>query len=159
MKIFVVYVGNFPHPTSLLNIPSLKVEDKFWQRPKKHFLSDSDQSASHSCWQIIPQSLGKFHAHSNNLSQQCVICWPEVRSVLKENPKLIRKWKGFWNWSLGMRGIWGMKMESASSAAWVLVLTPPRHQSVATSHSKIYNQSLDADINFALFAHFHPLQL
>ena len=83
---------------------------------QKHFLSDSDQSASHPCWQIIPQSLGKFHAHSNNLSQQCVICWPEVISVLKENPKLIRKWKGFWNWSLGMQGIWGMKMESASSA-------------------------------------------
>ena len=77
---------------------SFKLEDKFWQRPENisfgMSLSDSDQPACHPCWQIIPQSLGKFHAHSDNLSQQCVICRPDVISVSKEKPKLRKGEKG-----------------------------------------------------------------
>ena len=77
------------------------IEERFWERPK------DISSLTQISLPVIPVDKLSLNLWENlmltlhNLSPQCVMFRPEVISVLEENPER----KGFWNWSLGMRGM------------------------------------------------------
>ena len=110
------FIQTFPCILLPWAFPMSNIEERFWQHPK------DISSLTQISLPVIPVDKLSLNLWENlmltlhNLSPQCVMFRPEVISVLEEKPKLGER-KGFWNWSLGMRGIWGgMKMEFASSA-------------------------------------------